>query len=110
MIRDLLWRRHDSLLSEANVIGGWWNRNHSLEVDLVGADRVPNTRRVGLVGSIKWREQHKFDLADASALVEARKAIPGAMNAKLVAISRAGFDNLGSEIITYTPEQLFAQV
>jgi len=36
---------------EAQVVGGWWNRQFNPEIDLVGGDRAPGASRVHFCGS-----------------------------------------------------------
>jgi uncharacterized protein len=80
----------DDRWPEANEVGGWWNRQNNPEIDLVAVDRMPATRSVTFVGSIKWLEQRAFDERDLSALASGARQIPGAEQASLVAVSRAG--------------------
>jgi len=101
----------DSALSErlggARHVGGWWRRDHSIEVDLVGGDRS-DPRSIGFIGSIKWRERSAFSAGDLRDLAAGRTHVPGAESAKLVAVSRSGFeDGLGADA-TFGPDQLLA--
>jgi uncharacterized protein len=80
----------DDQWPDANEIGGWWNRQNNPEIDLVAADRTPATRSIAFAGSVKWLEQRRFDQRDLTALATGAKQIPGAENASLVAVSRAG--------------------
>jgi hypothetical protein len=82
----------DERFSDALHVGGYWNRVHSVEIDLVGGDTRPVARRVGFAGSIKWRRQESFDRTDTAALAAQRAQLPGAdAGAKLVGVARAGF-------------------
>lgn len=82
----------DKRLGAARYVGGFWNRTHSVEVDLVGGDRLPSARRIGFVGQVKWRQQSTFTRADASALIEQRRSVPGAdADTLLLGVSRTGF-------------------
>ena len=76
----------------ACCVGGFWNRTGSLEVDLVGGDTRPVAARVPFVGSIKWRERKPFGRADALALAERRRDVPGAEAALLLGVSSSGFE------------------
>jgi uncharacterized protein len=78
-------------LGGSRHVGAWWRRDHSVEVDLVGGDR-PKPERIGFVGSIKWRDRGHFSARDLDELATARAVVPGAENAKLVAVSRSGFE------------------
>lgn len=80
----------------ANPVGGQtvaircWGRSGDIAVDLVGADRWPGARAIGLVGSVKWRERTPFDRHDLVDLAAHRSRVPGADQAKLIAVSRSG--------------------
>jgi AAA+ ATPase superfamily predicted ATPase len=88
-------------------VGAWWRRDHSVEVDLVGGDR-PDPTRIGFVGSIKWRERGRFSADDLDRLGASRAEVPGAAGARLVAVSRSGFEKgLGADA-TFGPDELLA--
>ncbi len=95
----------DPDLAETGAIGGYWTRSTTVEVDLVGVDRWPNARKVTLAGSVKWREQSPFNRRDLADLIEQRASVPGAADAALVGVSRAGFDTDGLDR-TYGPADL----
>jgi uncharacterized protein len=99
--------RDDPELAETGVIGGYWTRSTTVEVDLVGVDRWPNARQVTLTGSVKWREQSPFDRRDLADLIEQRASVPGAADAALVGVSRAGFATDGLDR-SYGPGELVA--
>jgi hypothetical protein len=80
----------DPLLAGVGMIGGYWTRTNDVEVDLVGVDRWPDARRVMVTGSVKWREQAPFDRRDLAELARHRARVPGAADAALIAVSRAG--------------------
>jgi AAA+ ATPase superfamily predicted ATPase len=80
----------DPALAGVGVVGAYWTRTGDVEVDLVGVDRWPDARKVAVAGSIKWRERHPFDRHDFTALAAHRARVPGAANAALIAVSRAG--------------------
>lgn len=92
LVRESLERLlpEDPDLSGVAVVGGYWNRTGDVEVDLVGADRWPGARDIGLVGSVKWRERAPFDRHDLADLAGQRAKVPGAEGARLVAVSRSG--------------------
>ncbi|MBF6619565.1 MAG: hypothetical protein ITG02_04980 [Patulibacter sp.] len=92
-------------LGGARTVGGWWRRHNSVEVDLVGGDAARPTA-IGFVGSIKWREREPFAAPEVLALARHRAAVPGAEQARLVGVSRSGFEpeiGLDAQI---TPEDL----
>jgi len=60
----------------AEVVGGWWNRQFNPEVDLVGADRGPVAGRLFFAGSVKWLAT-PFDRHDLAALAAGAAGIPG---------------------------------
>jgi AAA+ ATPase superfamily predicted ATPase len=61
---------------DTEVVGGWWNRRFSPEIDLIGADRSPVARTVFFVGSVKWLAS-PFDHHDLTALVQGAAQVPG---------------------------------
>lgn len=77
--------------SDAEVVGGWWNRQFNPEVDLVGADRAPVARHIYFAGSVKWLGT-PFDRHDLAGLAAAAMAVPGFKpgEAGLVAVSLSG--------------------
>lgn len=76
---------------DAEAVGGWWNRQFSPEVDLVGADRAPVARQILFAGSVKWLAS-PFDDHDRAALESAAPAVPGFIpgTTGLVIASRSG--------------------
>jgi len=91
----------DSRLGDAEFVGSFWNRDGSVEVDLVGGRDHATTDQIDFVGSIKWRERGQFDRGDLSRLIQHRALIPGATDATLlVGVSRSGFavDGLDVEL------------
>jgi uncharacterized protein len=91
--------------SDARYVGGYWTRTNVPEVDLVGAaERDPRT--VSFVGSIKWRESGVFSVRDTRRLVEQRGDVPGAAEARLVGVSRGGFEADAGLDVELSPEDL----
>ncbi len=80
----------DPPLAGTAVVGGYWTRTGSVEVDLVGVDQWPGASRVSVVGSIKWRDRSPFDQRDLTDLAAHRAEVPGGRDAALVAVSRSG--------------------
>ncbi|NLT05991.1 MAG: AAA family ATPase [Solirubrobacterales bacterium] len=95
----------DPRFGAARYVGGFWTRSNDVEVDLVGAD-APDPRAVAFVGSIKWRERKRFDRSDTRELVRQRAAVPGAEDALLVGVSRAGFARDHGLDVALTPADL----
>jgi len=92
-------------LGDARQVGAWWRRDHSVEVDLVGGDR-PEPTAIGFVGSVKWRERGSFSAKDLVELARQRALVPGAEAAKLVAVSRSGFEKGLEADATFGPDEL----
>lgn len=58
-------------------IGGWWPRNNSPEIDIIGADARPASEVV-FAGTIKWRGDRPLDNRDARRLAQDLVSVPGA--------------------------------
>ncbi|WP_322621390.1 DUF234 domain-containing protein [Streptomyces acidicola] len=58
------------------VVGGWWNRRFSPEIDLIGADRSPVASALCFAGSVKWLAS-PFDQHDLTALRTGASQVPG---------------------------------
>ncbi|MEV2210781.1 ATP-binding protein [Streptomyces sp. NPDC050997] len=58
------------------VVGGWWNRRFSPEIDLIGADRDPVAHTLHFAGSVKWLSS-PFDHHDLAALQTGAAQVPG---------------------------------
>lgn len=104
--RLLLEPSYAEALGGARVVGSYWTRNNSVQVDLVGgADSDPD--EIAFIGSIEWRENATFGREDASRLVSQRGSVPGASRARLVGVSRRGFAK-GTEMldVKLTPREL----
>ncbi|MGH3932145.1 MAG: ATP-binding protein [Pseudonocardiaceae bacterium] len=80
----------DPHLAGTAVIGGYWNRTGSVEVDLVGVDKWPGASRVNAVGSIKWRDRSPFNQRDLADLAAHQAEVPGGRDAAPIAVSRSG--------------------
>ena len=96
----------DGRLPSAPVIGAYWTRSNSIEIDVVGADRPPVARELLFLGSIKWLERAPFDNHDLVGLQRHRATITDDP-VPLVAISRAGVDVAGLDA-SYGPSELLA--
>lgn len=97
LVRDALERLlPDARGGAARLVGGWWTRTNSVEVDLVGVDRRGTPRSVGLIGSVRWRERRPFDRADRAALDADAARVPGVTpDTPRVGVSRTGFADAG---------------
>lgn len=76
----------DPELGSSTAVGSWWNRDNSVEVDVV----VHDHRSVYAVGSVKWRERKAFSAHELSELTDTRAVIPHAAGAALLAVCPAG--------------------
>ncbi|MFC3573564.1 ATP-binding protein [Streptomyces yaanensis] len=61
---------------DTEVVGGWWNRQFSPEIDLIGADRAPVAGTIHFAGSVKWLGT-PFDRHDLAALAQGAAQVPG---------------------------------
>nr|WSZ98091.1 AAA family ATPase [Streptomyces sp. NBC_00857] len=61
---------------DTEAVGGWWNRQFSPEIDLIGADRAPVAQTVFFAGSVKWLAG-PFDRHDLTALERGAAQVPG---------------------------------
>jgi AAA+ ATPase superfamily predicted ATPase len=99
----------DERFGGAKHAGSYWNRVHTVQVDLVGGDHRPVARRIGFVGSIKWRERRSFDRADTAALATHRAQVPGAdAHTRLVGVARAGFARNSGLDVTLSAKDIVA--
>ncbi|PAZ14145.1 hypothetical protein CLM62_22265 [Streptomyces sp. SA15] len=57
-------------------MGGWWNRQFSPEIHLIGADRAPVASTLYFAGSVKWPAS-PFDQRDLTALRTSAPHVPG---------------------------------
>jgi uncharacterized protein len=94
-------------LGGPRCVGAWWRRDHSIEVDLVGGDR-PEPKEIGFVGSVKWRAREPFSAGELRELQAGRAHVPGAEGAKLVAVSRSGFEDGLDLDASFGPDELLA--
>jgi AAA+ ATPase superfamily predicted ATPase len=89
----------DPRFGDAEFVGSFWNRDGSVEVDLVGGRDQATSEQIDFVGSIKWREQGEFNRRDLSRLIQHRALIPGATEETLlVGVSRSGFGVDGLDV------------
>lgn len=93
----------------ARYVGSYWNRASTIEVDLVGGDRVPAAREIAFIGSIKWRESSPFNRRDTHALAGQLDDVPGATTGtRLVGVSSQGFDDAQGVDVQLGPADLIA--
>ncbi len=110
IVRDAIERLlPDERFGAARYVGGYWNRNNSIEVDLVGGDKYPAAERIDFIGSVKWRDEQPFDRRDGTALAAKLPSVPGASTStKLVGVSRQGFKRGSGLDIEIGPEEIIA--
>jgi AAA+ ATPase superfamily predicted ATPase len=105
LVREALTRLlPDGQLPAAPAVGGYWTRTNQVEIDLVGADRVPVAGRLLFVGSIKWQDTVPFDRHDEAALIRHRSELTDDL-IPLVAVSRSAIDSPAADA-RYRPEDL----
>lgn len=96
----------DDRFGRSDFVGAYWNRDSSVEVDLVGGSGQTGSDKIEFVGSIKWRSRQRFDRTDLRRLREHRDLVPGAdQKTLLVGVSRSGFDVEGLDV-RLTPDDL----
>lgn len=93
-------------LKAAGPVGSWWNRDNSLEYDIVAP--AMTGKKTLLLGSVKWRENKPFSDRDLDHLAEGRIAVPGAAAAPLLAVCPAGIAEGVSPDLVLTPGDLLA--
>lgn len=90
LIREALTRLlPDDSLPAAPVVGGYWTRTSTVEIDIVGADRAPIAKELLFLGSIKWLERSPFDDHDLADLHRHRAALT-TEPLPLIAVTRSG--------------------
>ena len=101
----------DDRLGDAEVVGGFWNRDHSVEIDLIGADRrEPPVQQISFIGSIKWRQRRPATSSDIAGLVRSGTRVPGVTpDTRLVLVTRSGVQDVGLPVAAIlTPDELLA--
>ncbi len=91
-------------------VGSWWNRQGTVEVDLVGADRAPIATTVPFAGSIKWQDG-PFDRHHLAELRRDAPSIPGfdPATSGLVVVSHSGTDLPAGEVdVVWSPADVVA--
>jgi len=88
-----------------------WTRDHSVEVDLVGAERSePPINTVAFIGSIKWRQRKPATGTDIAGLIRSGSQIAGVTSeTPLVLVSRSGITDVKAPLAAgLTPDELLA--
>jgi uncharacterized protein len=95
-------------LPPAEAIGSYWTRANVPEIDIIGADRGPVTRRLAYAGTIKWLDGAPLDQADLNRLAADLTRVPGAeAGLLLIAFSRNG-ETAANAAATIGPDELIA--
>jgi uncharacterized protein len=91
VIREALLRISPELgYPEVAAVGGWWNRQHNPEIDIV-AKSDARTAAISYAGSIKWHETRGFGRREYADLVRDIRYVPGASDqTPLLAVTRTG--------------------
>ncbi len=107
VVRESIWRLlPNTPWAQTGFVGGWWRRNNTPEVDLVGTTTKPGD--IKFVGTIKWRRESGVTASERADLAQAATQIPGiSLNTPLVAVCPAGskVDGFGT---VWTAEDLLA--
>jgi uncharacterized protein len=108
VVREALTRMSGTgSIPAANVVGGFWTRSNTPEVDIVGADRSPVAKSIAYAGTIKWHDASPLNQSDLNQLAADITKIPGAdSSTPLVAVSRSGHTARGS--INIGPDDILA--
>ena len=105
MCRDFVRRRaaQGALPVPVSSVGRWWNRDNSVEVDVVGLDG----RKVVLAGSVKW--SRTVGRGELRRLQEAVEALPDrAERVQLVLFARERVHDVDpAEALTFTAGDLY---
>lgn len=76
---------------DVRAVGGWWPRNNTPEIDLVGADKAHSADMISFVGTIKWRTTSPVSQSEAATLAANATHVPGvSLGTALVAACPAG--------------------
>jgi len=89
-------------LAGVEQAGAWWNRDNSLEVDIVA--RTAET--IATVGAIKWRPRGGVNKTEMAELAGAHSVIPHAGGARLLAVCPSGLAPGASADIVLRPDDL----
>ena len=91
-------------LAGVQQAGAWWNRDNSLEVEIVAR----TAENIAAVGTIKWRQRGGVSRAEMAELANTRNVIPHAGGARLLAVCPSGLAPGASADIVIGPEDLLA--
>lgn len=98
----------DERFGDALFVGGYWNRDNSVAVDLVGGREETRSDPVDFVGAIKWRGKSAFGRSDLAQLSAFRSSVSGTnADTRLIGVSRTGFSVAGLDV-ELTAEDILA--
>lgn len=108
-MRDCLARLlPDERWPQVREIGGWWPRNNTPEIDIIGADSRPASE-IAFAGTIKWRQDQPIGSRDARTLAADLSAVPGAgPDTALVGITADQAETEAGFAQVWTAEDLLA--
>lgn len=91
VIHDALLRTAPDLgFPEVTKVGGWWNRRHTPQIDIVAMNEGRRSG-VAFAGSVKWHEARPFGLREYADLVRDVHSVPGVTDqTALLAVTRTG--------------------
>lgn len=91
VIREALLRIAPELgYPDVAAVGGWWNRQHNPEIDIVAKPDARNAA-IAFAGSVKWHETRGFGRREYADLVRDIRSVPGASDhTPLLAVTRTG--------------------
>ncbi len=78
------------------------------ELQVARAIEAIEPAKIGFIGSIKWHEREPFAAAELRELASSRDRVPGAAEAKLVAVSRTGVEDGVAAGAAFGPDDLIA--
>jgi AAA+ ATPase superfamily predicted ATPase len=108
VIREALLRIAPDLgFPAVSEVGGWWNRRHNPQIDLIGKI---GERRAGIAfaGSVKWHESRGFGTREYTDLVRDVQYVPGVTEqTALLAVTRTGTVAAEAPVRCLGPDDLF---
>jgi AAA+ ATPase superfamily predicted ATPase len=89
---------------EVSRVGRWWNRDNSVEIDIVGL----RGKEVVLAGSVKW--SRSAGTQELRALRRAAEALPDrAEHVQLAVFAREQIDPIDKDVLGFTAQDLYRQ-
>ncbi|MGZ4792340.1 MAG: ATP-binding protein [Ilumatobacteraceae bacterium] len=106
VVRDAICRLAPNIPAIAGTteVGAWWNRDHSVEVDIVAT----SGKAITAIGSVKWRQRSQFKREELDDLAATRSVVPHAGAARLIAVCPAGFRENVRADVSFKAEDLLS--